>query len=275
MAGPALPELRDAVWRANVALAAAGLVTLSFGNASGLDPASGVLLIKPSGISCAELRPEQLVAVAIDDGRVVGGDLRPSSDTPTHLALYRRYPEIGGVVHTHSAAAASWAQACRSIPAFGTTHADHFRGPVPVTRQLREDEVAGDYELATGAVIVETLDGLRLSPPEMPAALVASHGPFTWGPDVSEAVDNAIALEAVAAMACQTLALAPGAAEIRGYLLERHFGRKHGPAAYYGQPAPGRGQGQGPDTNHDAGRDPGFDSSTKRPRLEAADLTDA
>jgi L-ribulose-5-phosphate 4-epimerase len=249
MEAPALPELRDAVWRANLALAAAGLVTLSFGNASGLDPASGVLLIKPSGVACAELRPEQLVAVAIGDGRVVGGDLRPSSDTPTHLTLYRRYPDIGGVVHTHSTAAASWAQACRSIPALGTTHADHFRGPVPVTRQLREEEVAGDYELATGDVIIETLERLRLLASEMPAALVASHGPFTWGPDVGHAVDNAIALEAVAAMAGQTLALAPDAGPMPGYLLERHFTRKHGPAAYYGQP--GR--------NHDAapGRHPG------------------
>ena len=189
MAALALPELRDAVWRANLALAEAGLVTLSFGNASGLDPASGVLLIKPSGVPYAELRPEQLVAVAIENGLVLEGDLRPSSDTPTHIALYRRYPEIRGVVHTHSTAAASWAQACRSIPPLGTTHADHFRGPVPVTRQLREEEVAGDYELATGEVIVETLERLGLSASDMPAALVASHGPFTWGPSARAAVD--------------------------------------------------------------------------------------
>jgi|BarGraNGADG00312_1021997.scaffolds.fasta_scaffold04705_2 L-ribulose-5-phosphate 4-epimerase len=256
MAALALPELRDAVWRANLALAEAGLVTLSFGNASGLDPASGVLLIKPSGVPYAELRPEQLVAVAIENGLVLEGDLRPSSDTPTHIALYRRYPEIRGVVHTHSTAAASWAQACRSIPPLGTTHADHFRGPVPVTRQLREEEVAGDYELATGEVIVETLERLGLSASDMPAALVASHGPFTWGPSARAAVDNAIALEAVAAMASQTFALAPGAADIRGYLLERHFRRKHGPAAYYGQ----AGRDPGTDPDRDTGRDLGRDS---------------
>ena len=235
MATPALDELREAVWRANLAIASAGLVTLSFGNASGFDPESGAFVIKPSGVPCAELRPEQLVTVAVASGQVVGGNLRPSSDTPTHLALYRRYPEIGGVVHTHSSAAASWAQACRSIPPLGTTHADHFRAAVPVTRQLTEDEVAGDYELATGNVIVETLDRLGLRASEMPAMLVASHGPFTWGASPGAAADNAIALEAVAAMASQTLAIAPGVADIRGYLLERHFQRKHGPAAYYGQ----------------------------------------
>jgi L-ribulose-5-phosphate 4-epimerase len=244
MAAPALEELRDAVCRANRAIAGAGLVTLSFGNVSGLDPESGLLVIKPSGVPCAELRPEQLVVVAVETGQVLGGGLRPSSDTPTHLALYRRYPEIGGVVHTHSTAAASWAQACRSIPPLGTTHADHFRAAVPVTRQLTEAEVAGDYELATGNVIVETLERLRLRASEMPAALVASHGPFTWGAGPAEAVDNAIALEAVAAMASRTLALAPNAADIRGDLLDRHFQRKHGPTAYYGQvhgaPEPGR-----------------------------------
>ena len=264
MGAPALPELRDAVWRANLALVEAGLVTLSFGNASGLDPASGVLLIKPSGVPYVDLRPEQLVAVAVEDGRVVGGDLRPSSDTPTHLALYRRYPEIGGVVHTHSTAAAGWAQACRSIPALGTTHADHFRGPVPVTRQLSEEEVAGDYERATGEVIVETLERLGLAVSEMPAALVASHGPFTWGRSAHEAVENAIALEAVAAMASQTFAIAPGVASIQGYLLKRHFERKHGPAAYYGQAGRNgvhdEGGGKNIDAVRDLGRGDGSDS---------------
>ncbi len=235
MPSASLAELREAVWRANLALVEAGLVTLSFGNASGRDPASGILVIKPSGVPYAELRPEQLVAVSIETGFVVDGDLRPSSDTPTHLALYRRYPEIGGVVHTHSTAAAAWAQAGRSIPPLGTTHADHFRGAVPVTRQLREEEVAGEYELATGSVIVETLEALGLSAADMPAALVASHGPFTWGPNAGAAVENAVALEAVAAMASGTFALAPEVADIPRYLLERHFQRKHGPAAYYGQ----------------------------------------
>jgi L-ribulose-5-phosphate 4-epimerase len=166
---------------------------------------------------------------------VVEGELRPSSDTPTHLALYRRYPEIGGVVHTHSPAATSWAQACRPIPPFGTTHADHFHGAVPVTRRLGEAEVAGDYEAATGAVIVEALDAAGLDPVEMPAVLVASHGPFTWGPDAGAAADNAIALEAVAAMAIRTLTLDPGAPPLAPYLLDRHYRRKHGATAYYGQ----------------------------------------
>ena len=178
---PDAPGVHEAVWRANQALVRAGLVTLSFGNASGIDREGGFLLIKPSGVAYDGLLPEHLVAVALDDGRVLGGDLRPSSDTPTHLALYRRYPEVGGVVHTHSVAAAGWAQAGRAIPAFGTTHADHFHGPVPVTRQLREAEVAGDYEAETGALIIETLDGAGLAALDMPAVLVASHGPFTWG----------------------------------------------------------------------------------------------
>jgi L-ribulose-5-phosphate 4-epimerase len=210
-------------------------VTLSFGNASGVDRKAGVLVIKPSGVPYDDLRPEHLVVVSLEDGRVVEGDLRPSSDTPTHLILYQRYPEIGGVVHTHSTAATAWAQAGRSIPPLGTTHADHFHGPVPVTRQMRENEVAGAYERETGVVIVETLERLGLSAAEMPAALVASHGPFTWGRDAENAVANATALEAVAAMATQTFALNPDVQPIAQYLVERHFRRKHGPGAYYGQ----------------------------------------
>jgi L-ribulose-5-phosphate 4-epimerase len=230
-----LPDLRETVWRANLALVQAGLVTLSFGNASGVDREAGVIVIKPSGVPYDALRPEQLVVVSLDSGEVVEGDMRPSSDTPTHLRLYRAFAEIGGVVHTHSSSATAWAQAGRSIPALGTTHADHFHGAVPVTRQLTESEVAGEYEAETGAVIVETLERLGLSAGEMPAALVASHGPFTWGRDAQEAADNATALEAVATMAIRTFAIDPQAKPMPQYLLERHFRRKHGPNAYYGQ----------------------------------------
>jgi L-ribulose-5-phosphate 4-epimerase len=230
-----LPDLREQVWRANQGLVQAGLVTLSFGNASGVDRDAGVLVIKPSGVPYDELRPEHLVVVSLEDGRVVEGELRPSSDTPTHLILYQHYPEIGGVVHTHSTAATAWAQAGRAIPAMGTTHADHFHGAVPVTRQMLEGEVAGAYERETGAVIIETLDRLGLTASEMPAALVASHGPFTWGHDAQDAADNATALEVVAAMARQTLVLNPDARPISPYLAERHYLRKHGPNAYYGQ----------------------------------------
>ena len=233
-----LASLRDEVWRTNLALVRAGLVTLSFGNASGVDRDAGVMVIKPSGVPYEELRPEALVAVAIDDGRVLAGGLRPSSDTPTHLALYRRYPEIGGVVHTHSIEAAAWAQAHRSIPALGTTHADHFHGPVPVSRPLTRAEIDGEYEAETGRVIIETLEAAGLEALEMPAVLVASHGPFTWGASATAAVDNAIALEAVAAMAARTLAIAPHAEAVDATLLDRHYNRKHGAGAYYGQRKP-------------------------------------
>ncbi len=228
-------DLREQVWRANQGLVRAGLVTLSFGNASGVDREAGVLVIKPSGVPYDVLRPEQLVVVSLEDGRVIEGDLRPSSDTPTHLILYQHFPEVGGVVHTHSTAATAWAQAHREIPALGTTHADHFHGAVPVTRQLKEAEVRGAYEYETGAVIIETLKNLGLSATEMPAALVASHGPFTWGHDADDAVANATALEAVANMARQTFALNPNVEPIPSHLAEKHYLRKHGPNAYYGQ----------------------------------------
>ncbi len=228
-------DLRDEVWRSNLRLVEAGLVTLSFGNASGIDRATGIVLIKPSGVPYDELQPEQLVAVSLSDGRPVSTALRPSSDLPTHLALYRRYPAIGGVAHTHSIEATAWAQAGRSIPVFGTTHADHFRGPVPVSRQLTADEIDGQYEAQTGQVIIDAIQFAGLDPMSMPAVLVASHGPFTWGPSAGAAVDNAIALEAIAAMASRTMALDPDARPITDALLERHHERKHGPDAYYGQ----------------------------------------
>ena len=233
--GVGLAMLRDEVLRANQALVRAGLVTLSFGNASGVDRSADVMIIKPSGVPYDDLRADQLVAVSLADGRPGDDGLRPSSDTSTHLALYRRFPEIGGVVHTHSTEATAWAQAGRAIPPLGTTHADHFHGPVPVTRPLTDQEIEGDYELSTGLLIVETLDLAGLDALEMPAVLIASHGPFTWGADVQAAVDNAIALEKVAAIATRTLAIGPSTGPVGDALLERHYRRKHGPNAYYGQ----------------------------------------
>jgi L-ribulose-5-phosphate 4-epimerase len=228
--------LREQVCAANRALEASGLVTLSFGNASGADREAGVLVIKPSGVAYDRLMPSDMVVVSLVDGGTVEGPLRPSSDTPTHLVLYRAFPSIGGVVHTHSSFASAWAQAGRAIPCLGTTHADHFLVPVPVTRQLTPAEIAGAYEAATGDAIVETFADLGLEALEVPAVLVAAHGPFTWGRNSAEAVTNSVALEAVAAMAYRTLALEPGRDSIVSELLARHFGRKHGPGAYYGQP---------------------------------------
>ena len=235
MAASVLGDLREAVWRANLELVRSGLVTLSFGNASGIDRASGIMVIKPSGVPYVDLQPADMVAVALADGSVVDGRLRPSSDTPTHLALYRRYEDIGGVVHTHSPAATAWAQACRAIPALGTTHADHFHGAVPVTRQLNDAEIAGAYEAETGNVIVEALEGAGLDAGRMPGVLVASHGPFTWGQDAAHAAENAVALELVAGIAERTITINPGVGPIGKRLLDRHYGRKHGPGATYGQ----------------------------------------
>jgi L-ribulose-5-phosphate 4-epimerase len=229
-------ELRERAFEANRDIVRAGLVVLTFGNASGVDRSAGVMAIKPSGVPYDQLDPEQMVLVDIESGETVEERYRPSSDTATHLALYRRFATIGGVVHTHSPYATAWAQARREIPCFGTTHADHFHGPVPVTRPLAGEEIHGDYEACTGDVIVETLERLELDPLEMPAALVASHGPFTWGADVGQAVENAVALEAVAAMALHTVMLEAEADRIEDDLLQRHYLRKHGSTAYYGQP---------------------------------------
>jgi L-ribulose-5-phosphate 4-epimerase len=228
--------LREQVCAANHDLVKAGLVTLSFGNASGVDREAGALVIKPSGIPCDEVQPEELVVVSLADGSVLEGDLRPSSDTPTHLRLYQAFPEIGGVIHTHSSFAAAFAQAGRDIPCLGTTHADHFRGAVPVSRRMTDAEIEGAYEAETGNVIIETIRARVPDALHMPAVLVRSHGPFTWGRDAAGAVENAIALEAVAAMAIRALSLAPEVAEVPDTLLRRHFDRKHGPDAYYGQP---------------------------------------
>jgi L-ribulose-5-phosphate 4-epimerase len=227
--------LKAAVWRANVDLVESGLVVLTWGNVSGVDRAAGVMAIKPSGVSYAEMQPDDMVVVSLDTGEAVEGTLRPSSDTPTHLHLYRELDAIGGVAHTHSSHAVSWAQAERDVPCLGTTHADHFYGPIPVTRRLRDEEIHGAYEHETGVVIVECLRTRGIDPVAMPGVLVAGHGPFAWGASARQAVENAIALEATARMALDTLRINPDAAGIGQALLDKHHERKHGAGAYYGQ----------------------------------------
>jgi L-ribulose-5-phosphate 4-epimerase len=227
--------LRERVCRANLDLVRAGLVILTWGNASGADRDAGVMAIKPSGVAYDALRPEDIVVLSLGTGEVVAGTLRPSSDTPTHLELYRAFPEIGGVVHTHSAAAVSWAQAERDVPCLGTTHADHFHGCIPVTRRLREAEIRDGYEHNTGLVIAECFHARGIVPVDVPGVLVAGHGPFAWGHTVEQAVENAIALEATARMALDTLRINPDARPIDDVLLEKHHRRKHGSGAYYGQ----------------------------------------
>jgi L-ribulose-5-phosphate 4-epimerase len=229
-------ELRARVLEANRELVRAGLVVLTFGNASAADRDAGVMGIKPSGVPYDDLDASAIVLVDLETGEPLDDRYRPSSDTPTHLVLYRRFAVIGGVVHPHSLYATAWAQARREIPCLGTTHADHFHGPVPVTRPLDANEVHDGYEAHTGDVIVETLEQLGLDPLEMPAALVASHGPFAWGEDAATAVENAVALEAVAAIALHTVTLAAETDRIDEELLRRHYERKHGTTAYYGQP---------------------------------------
>ncbi len=228
--------LKTEVCRINKEIVRAGLVVLTFGNASAADRAAGVMAIKPSGVDYDALSPNDIVVLSLKDGRVVEGDKRYSSDTPTHLHLYQNFPNIGGIVHTHSVQATAWAQACREIPCLGTTHADHCYGPVPVTRMLSAKEIQGDYELNTGKVIVERFTKGRLNPDRVPMVLVAGHAPFVWGATAAKALENAIALEAMAAMAWQTLALKPTARPIPQALLDKHFLRKHGAKAYYGQP---------------------------------------
>jgi L-ribulose-5-phosphate 4-epimerase len=227
-----LEGLRTEVCAANRELARSGLVTLTWGNASGFDRRQELLVIKPSGVPYDRLEPEDMVVVDLE-GHVVEGELKPSSDTPTHLVLYRSFDGIGGIVHTHSRHATMFAQARREIPCFGTTHADHFRGPVPVTPVLTESEVAVDYEANTGRAIAERF--AKLDPMAMPAVLVAGHAPFTWGRDVVSAVENSVALEAVAEMALGCRLIEQGSCKLESYLLEKHYHRKHGPAACYGQ----------------------------------------
>ena len=229
-----LEALKAAVCQANLRLPGYGLVTLTWGNASAVLREEGLVVIKPSGVDYGSMKPEDMVVVDME-GRIVEGALRPSSDLTSHLELYRSFPRIGGVVHTHSTYATSFAQAEREIPCFGTTHADHFHGAVPCTRALTQTEIETGYELNTGKAIVETFRQKNLDALEMPAVLVSKHGPFTWGMDVSNAVENSVVLEAVAQMAWLTEGLAPEAQPAPGYLLEKHYSRKHGPNAYYGQ----------------------------------------
>jgi L-ribulose-5-phosphate 4-epimerase len=228
-----LEALKEHVWRANLDLVEAGLVIRTWGNVSGVDRAAGLMVIKPSGVAYKEMQPEHMVVVDLETGTVCEGKLRPSSDTPTHLALYRAFAAIGGIAHTHSTMATAWAQACQDIPALGTTHADYFHGPIPCTRPLREGEITGDYEVNTGEVIVERFVGMN--PLHCPAVIVANHGPFAWGRTAAEAADNAGVLEHVALLAARTLQIFPFAKPVPAVLLDKHFFRKHGPGAYYGQ----------------------------------------
>jgi L-ribulose-5-phosphate 4-epimerase len=228
-------ELKQRVYRANLALVEAGLVVLTWGNASGTDRKAGVMAIKPSGVPYDKLRADDIVVLAIDSGEIVVGKGRPSSDTPTHWHLYREFPNITGIVHTHSTFATIFAQAKRDIPCFGTTHADNFYGAIPVTRDITPAEIQGDYELNTGKIIVECFRERKISPTDVPGVLVASHAPFAWGGTPEKAVENAIVLEFAAKMAINSVALNPSLKPITQVLLDKHFLRKHGPDAYYGQ----------------------------------------
>jgi L-ribulose-5-phosphate 4-epimerase len=227
-----LTELKREAFEANLALPAHGLVHLNFGNASAIDRRRGIVAIKPSGVDYAKLRPADMVLLDLD-GQVVEGSLRPSSDSPTHLVLYRKFKGAGGIVHTHSIHATAFAQAGLPIPLLGTTHSDFFNGPVPVTRELSRREIAGPYEAETGRVIAERF--VRLDPEEIPGVLVNRHGPFAWGTSAGKAVENAVALELCAQLAFHTLRLRPKGSRFPAALLERHFRRKHGDGAYYGQ----------------------------------------
>ena len=228
-----LEELKKLVCKANLELPRHGLVTFTWGNVSGVDRRLGLMVIKPSGVSYEDMGPEDMVVVRLATGETVEGKWKPSSDTATHVALYNAFPNIGGVVHTHSRWATSWAQAGRSIPAYGTTHGDYFYGPIPCTRKMTRSEIGGEYELETGNVIVETFAGR--SADDIPAVLVHSHGPFAWGTGPMDAVHNAVVLEELAFMAFHTETLTPGVPPMQQELLDKHYLRKHGKNAYYGQ----------------------------------------
>jgi L-ribulose-5-phosphate 4-epimerase len=230
-----LEELKKQVCQANLDLVREGLVIQTWGNASGLDRDKRLVVIKPSGVAYDKMKPAHMVVVGLDSGKVIEGKLKPSSDTATHLALYRAFMEIGGVVHTHSLYATAWAQTGLPVPALGTTHADYFLGEVPCTRRLTSQEIGDDYEENTGKVIVESF--AKRDPLSCPAVLVANHGPFAWGKTVGKAVHNAVVCEHVVRLASETLRILPTAKAMQGVLLHKHFFRKHGPGAYYGQEA--------------------------------------
>jgi len=230
-----LEQLKKDVCQANLDLVAEGLVIQTWGNVSGVDRKRGLMVIKPSGVPYDGMQPKHMVVVSLDTGQVVEGKLKPSSDTPTHLVLYRAFEKIGGVVHTHSLYATSWSQACQPLLAYGTTQADYWYGDVPCTRKLKPAEIKVDYEANTGEVIVQTFRKMKFDPMQHPAVLVASHGPFTWGRDAHAAVHNACILEFIARLNSETLRINPKAQPMQKTLLDKHFLRKHGPGASYGQ----------------------------------------
>ncbi|CCN34599.1 L-ribulose-5-phosphate 4-epimerase [Vibrio nigripulchritudo SO65] len=228
-------SLKEEVLEANLALPKHGLVTFTWGNVSAVDRQRGVIAIKPSGVEYDVMKASDIVILDLETGEVIEGEKKPSSDTPTHLCLYRAFTDIGGVVHTHSRHATIWSQAGLDIPAWGTTHADYFYGSIPCTRQMSLDEIAGNYEWETGQVIVETFGRRQLDPNQMPAVLVNSHGPFIWGTSASSAVHNAVVLEEVAYMGLFSRQLSPQLGSMQQPLLDKHYLRKHGENAYYGQ----------------------------------------
>ena len=229
-----LEGLKQQVYEANMELPRRGLVTYTWGNVSGIDRATGYVVIKPSGVEYDNLQPEDMVVVDLE-GNIIEGTYRPSSDTATHLELYKKYPEIGGIVHTHSTEAVAWAQAGRDIPLYGTTHADYFLGAIPCTRSLTDEEIAGEYEKNTGLVIVETFEERKINPMYTPAVLCRNHGPFTWGKNAAEAVHNSVVLEEVSKMARFSEMISPSIQPAPDSIKDKHFYRKHGANAYYGQ----------------------------------------
>jgi L-ribulose-5-phosphate 4-epimerase len=229
-----LANLREEVLESNLDLIRRGLVLSTFGNASGVDRAKGLLVIKPSGVPYGALKPKDMVVTDLN-GKIIEGTLRPSSDLPTHAALYRAFPAVGGIAHTHSEYATAWAQARKSIPCFGTTHADYFHGPIPVTDVMSDQAIDGDYESNTGVAIIRVFQSKAMDPMAVPAVLVANHGPFAWGADPAKAAENAWMLEAAARMAYLTINIDPNALAVGKTLHDRHFLRKHGSNAYYGQ----------------------------------------